>query len=46
MSKSPASALVIDDDDAVRMAMADALEASGIAVLSAGDGEEALRLLD
>jgi CheY-like chemotaxis protein len=37
--------VVVDDDDAVREAMADALADDGYAILTAGDGDEALALL-
>jgi CheY-like chemotaxis protein len=37
--------VVVDDDDAVRDAIADVLALDGYAVLTARDGDEALRLL-
>ena len=37
--------MVVDDDDAVREAIADVLAFDGYAVLTASDGGEALRLL-
>lgn len=37
--------LVVDDDEAVREAIADVLTLDGYAVLTASDGDEALRLL-
>lgn len=37
--------MVVDDDDAVREAIADVLALDGYAVLTARDGDEALRLL-
>jgi two-component system chemotaxis response regulator CheY len=41
----PKTVLVVDDDDAVRDAIADLLELDGYAILTAGDGDAALRLL-
>jgi CheY-like chemotaxis protein len=41
----PETVLVVDDDDAVREAIADVLTFDGYAVLTASDGDEALRLL-
>jgi len=38
--------LVVDDDTAVRTLVARALESSGYAVVVAGDGEQALELLE
>jgi two-component system cell cycle sensor histidine kinase/response regulator CckA len=38
--------LVVDDDSAVRMLVARALESSGYAVIVAGDGAQALELLE
>ena len=37
--------MVVDDDDAVREAIADVLALDGYEVVTAGDGREALRLL-
>ena len=37
--------MVVDDDDAVREAIADVLALDGYKVMAAGDGDEALRLL-
>jgi len=39
-------ALVVDDEDSVRMCTADALEDMGYRIVEAGSGEEALRALD
>ena len=39
------TALVVDDDPAIRRMMERALEADGFRVLGAGDGREALRIL-
>ena len=41
----PHSVLVVEDDDDVRAALSDVLEDEGYEVLSAGDGEQALRAL-
>ncbi|PBJ81501.1 hybrid sensor histidine kinase/response regulator [Lysobacteraceae bacterium NML93-0399] len=45
-SDTRGTALVVDDEDAVRMCTADALEDMGYRIVEAGSAEEALRALD
>jgi CheY-like chemotaxis protein len=44
-SGAPAMILLVEDDEAIRMAVRELLEAEGYEVITAGDGEEALRHL-
>jgi CheY-like chemotaxis protein len=46
MSSTPATVLIVDDEDLVRMVGADILESGGYRVLEAGNAEEALHCLE
>lgn len=46
MSNSPATLLIIDDDEVVRLSLADYLEDSGFNVLQAGNGQQGLEMFE
>jgi len=46
MSNSPATLLIIDDDEVVRLSLADYLEDSGFTVLQASNGQQGLQIFE
>lgn len=46
MSNSPATLLIIDDDEVVRLSLADYLEDSGFNVLQASNGQQGLQMFE
>lgn len=46
MSNSPATLLIIDDDEVVRLSLADYLEDSGFNVLQASNGQQGLQIFE
>ncbi len=46
MSNSPATLLIIDDDEVVRLSLADYLEDSGFNVLQASNGQQGLEIFE
>ncbi|KTT38830.1 chemotaxis protein CheY [Pseudomonas oryzihabitans] len=46
MSNSPATLLIIDDDEVVRLSLADYLEDSGFTVLQASNGQQGLEIFE
>ncbi len=46
MSNSPATLLIIDDDEVVRLSLADYLEDSGFIVLQASNGQQGLEMFE